>query len=223
MSQGRVKLDLCDLFSLLPKCAYSSCKDEEIASSGDEMQDFTINELDRMESDKNLFESVWRDDRGQLVYLSKRLSGRALNSDDSEGQENIDQESMDRSVMSRLLQISCKLDSVECATALIDGEIGLAPQVDEMDKFGRTALHNAAEMHATKCIELLLRKQARSDLKSKDGNAHLPLEMALYSKRQIEILHLFRSTTNLRFYQIQSFLVLLSFFPLFVLKFLLCA
>ncbi|KAF8390214.1 hypothetical protein HHK36_024737 [Tetracentron sinense] len=172
--------ELSNLFTSQPK-GVTSCKAEDIAS--EELQEFKIEEFGRLDTENSLFESVWRDDRVRLVYLSKRLSEKASNQEGFEGSEDTDLEPIDLRIVSRLLQLCCKFDSVECAAALINGEIGLVPHINEMDGDGRTALHNAAETHATRCIELLLRKGARTDLKSKDGRAQLALKTALSSRR----------------------------------------
>ncbi|XP_057953695.1 uncharacterized protein LOC131147990 [Malania oleifera] len=72
---------------------------------------------------------------------------------------------------------------MNCASALLNGDIGVVPLVNEMDDTGWSALHKAAELHAKKCVELLVKQGARPDIKCKDQQARLPLELALYSRR----------------------------------------
>lgn len=74
-------------------------------------------------------------------------------------------------------------DSVECAAALLNGEVGVVPLVNETDVRGRAALHTAAEVHARRCIELLLKKHARTDLRTRDGRRLLALDLSLCSSR----------------------------------------
>ncbi|PKA51963.1 Ankyrin repeat domain-containing protein EMB506, chloroplastic [Apostasia shenzhenica] len=116
-----------------------------------------------------LTEMVWLDDSSGFSSLMKL---------------NFDNEGLDASTSTRLLQLACKLDSVRCAKVLIEGQTGPFVCINEMDGLGRSPLHNAAEMLSTKCIDLLLQKHARTDLRSKDGDALLALEIALASKRK---------------------------------------
>ncbi|KAF9612729.1 hypothetical protein IFM89_003271 [Coptis chinensis] len=46
-------------------------------------------------------------------------------------------------------------------------------------------LYTAADMRSNRCIELLLRNRARTDLRSTDDSEELPIEMTLSSKRMI--------------------------------------
>ncbi|KAK3136830.1 hypothetical protein QOZ80_5BG0443110 [Eleusine coracana subsp. coracana] len=92
---------------------------------------------------------------------------------------------LDHEVSARLLHLACKHDAVQCARLLLEGGgSGLAPApVDARDKLTRTPLHVAAETHSARCIELLLSKNARVDLRVVDGQPLLPLEIALMSRR----------------------------------------
>ncbi|OEL20703.1 hypothetical protein BAE44_0018278, partial [Dichanthelium oligosanthes] len=91
---------------------------------------------------------------------------------------------LDQEMSTRLLHLACKHDAVECARLLLEGGSGItAAPVDARDKLTRTPLHVAAETHSARCIELLLSKNARTDLRVVDGRPLLPLEIALMSRR----------------------------------------
>nr|CAB3466256.1 unnamed protein product [Digitaria exilis] len=91
---------------------------------------------------------------------------------------------LDQEMSTRLLHLACKHDAVECARMLLEGGSGItAATVDARDQLTRTPLHVAAETHSARCIELLLSKNARTDLRVIDGRPLLPLEIALTSKR----------------------------------------
>ena len=174
-----------ELFSSLPKCVYSSSTSEDSQSPSDEefpMLGFEF--FDCAQIEKSLVKSIWRDDRVQFLTQSKRLfqnSGNQVNLEDDENRDS--PKLLDRSIVLKLLQWCCRFDSADCATALLNGEIGTLPFINEMDESGRTALHTAAEAHAARCVELLLRKRARTDLKSKDGTSQIALELSLSSRR----------------------------------------
>ncbi|KAM7252754.1 hypothetical protein ACFE04_008263 [Oxalis oulophora] len=90
----------------------------------------------------------------------------------------------ERFIISRIFHQCCLCDSIDCSTALLNGEVlGLVPLVNDDVEKGMTPLHAAAESHASRCVELLLKKHARTDCKSKDGRGLLPLELALCSHR----------------------------------------
>uniref|UniRef100_A0A7N0UZ88 Uncharacterized protein n=1 Tax=Kalanchoe fedtschenkoi TaxID=63787 RepID=A0A7N0UZ88_KALFE len=98
--------------------------------------------------------------------------------------DELDDERVENRGVSKLLRACCLFDSVECAEALLDGEVmGARPFVNEMDDAGFSPLHTAASVHAVKCIELLLRKNALTDIKSKDERSQVPLQLSLSSKR----------------------------------------
>ncbi|PAN21492.1 hypothetical protein PAHAL_3G470800 [Panicum hallii] len=91
---------------------------------------------------------------------------------------------LDQEMSTRLLHLACKHDAVECARLLLEGGSGItAAPVDARDQLTRTPLHVAAETHSARCIELLLSKNARTDLRVVDGRTLLPLEIALMSRR----------------------------------------
>ncbi|XP_058111119.1 uncharacterized protein LOC131254130 [Magnolia sinica] len=159
----------------------SSVKDEDLLFCDDDrLPDLQIKEIDEIDCEKRLTEFVWRDDKVRLVSLFKKIAEKALEKADL---EETDGENLVEPLGSRLLHLACKLDSVECAAALIDGEAGIPAHINKMDGSGRTPLQNAAEMNSVRCIDLLLRKQARTDLRSKDENSLLAIEIALASKR----------------------------------------
>lgn len=97
-------------------------------------------------------------------------------------------EPLDRGVVSKLLYLCCEFDSANVAAVLINGEIGgVVPLINEIDGVsGFSPLHTAAENHSLRCIELLLRKRARTDLKTKAGSGMLALELALRCSRSVQ-------------------------------------
>ncbi|XP_028555081.1 uncharacterized protein LOC110108457 isoform X2 [Dendrobium catenatum] len=121
---------------------------------------------------------VWQDDSSGFIALLKHSPDHALESPCSN-----EDDLLDPGGAASLLQLACKLDSVKCAQLLIEGQTGMAVNINEMDGFGRSPLHTAAEMLSSKCIDLLLRNRARTDLRSNDGDALLALEISLASQR----------------------------------------
>jgi len=97
---------------------------------------------------------------------------------------------LDQEMSTRLLHLACQHDAVECARLLLEGGSGItAAPVDARDQLTRTPLHVAAETHSARCIELLLSKNARTDLRVVDGRTLLPLEIALMSRRYVNVSH----------------------------------
>uniref|UniRef100_A0A0E0FDC1 RRM domain-containing protein n=1 Tax=Oryza meridionalis TaxID=40149 RepID=A0A0E0FDC1_9ORYZ len=91
---------------------------------------------------------------------------------------------LDQEMSTRLLHLACKHDAVQCARLLLEGGHGItASPVDARDQLTRTPLQVAAEAHSARCIELLLSKNARTDLKLVDGRPLVALEIALLSRR----------------------------------------
>ncbi|KAL0922402.1 hypothetical protein M5K25_006385 [Dendrobium thyrsiflorum] len=123
--------------------------------------------------ERRLAEMVWQDDSSGFISLLKHSPDHALESPCSNEDEGA----------ASLLQLACKLDSVKCAQVLIEGQTGMVVNINEMDGFGLSPLHTAAEMLSAKCIDLLLRNHARTDLRSNDGDALLALEISLTSQR----------------------------------------
>ncbi|ONK76927.1 uncharacterized protein A4U43_C02F1330 [Asparagus officinalis] len=140
-------------------------------------------EAEITDKESGLLHAIWQDDSSRLISLTKRKTKRAEGGLDRSDDTLNDHETIDPGTASRLLQLACRLDSVECAKVLVEGDTGAVVQINEMDGSGRTPLQTAAAMHSTKCIDLLLKKNARTDLQSKDGDSLLALEIALSSKR----------------------------------------
>uniref|UniRef100_A0A0E0MNV5 RRM domain-containing protein n=1 Tax=Oryza punctata TaxID=4537 RepID=A0A0E0MNV5_ORYPU len=91
---------------------------------------------------------------------------------------------LDQEMSTRLLHLACKHDAVQCARLLLEGGHGItASPVDARDQLTRTPLQVAAESHSARCVELLLSKNARTDLKLVDGRPLVALEIALLSRR----------------------------------------
>ncbi|KAL5232194.1 hypothetical protein ABZP36_030970 [Zizania latifolia] len=77
---------------------------------------------------------------------------------------------LDQEMSTRLLHLACKHDAVQCARLLLEGGHGItASLVDARDQLARTSLHVAAEAHSAWCVELLLSKNAHTDLRLVDA------------------------------------------------------
>jgi hypothetical protein len=74
--------------------------------------------------------------------------------------------------------LSCTFDSTNSLSQLLD-----RMPVDFQDDSGKTPLHYAAEHHSIRCIELLLKRRAKPDIKCNNG--YIPLEIALKSQRYV--------------------------------------
>ncbi|KAH0973709.1 hypothetical protein GBA52_025865 [Prunus armeniaca] len=160
------------LINSLPKCTYFSYnRDEKLAShADDDLRKETSEHFDFVEAESLLIKSVLRDNKAQLVTHTKRLADAST-------------EPLDRSTVSKLLHLCCNFDSPDCASALLGGELGTTPLVNEFDDSGKSALHTAALAHAAKCVEVLLKKHARTGLRTRDGRAQLALDLSLSSAR----------------------------------------
>ena len=120
----------------------------------------------------------------------------------------------------RLLHLACSLDSVACAKAIIEGQItfsGLSnisssssSVINAVDEHGRSALHHAAEKLSLRCIDLLLRKNAKTELRATysadHGFYYTPLEAALHNKRYVTMI-IFISSKILCIFLYQSFVI----------------
>lgn len=184
--QETVTFDLNEL----PKSDWFPCsviKDKEnlLPCKHDDLPlDPKSRDIDLITAEKSLAQCVWNDDSACLISLSHEIGKKASEKANLKG--NVDsslRESVYQSIASRLLHLACKLDSVDCAAALLKGECTLTAKISELDENGRTPLHNAAKEHSIRCIELLLQKAARTDFRSKDDDSLIPLEGALSSKR----------------------------------------
>ncbi|XP_072975636.1 uncharacterized protein [Typha angustifolia] len=170
-------LEIFRQFSCYEMDSFESCTDlASLLCSRRDPKDFLFDEdeIQAMDDDDDgatsitgelstLVEAIREDNTSQLISLTEA-----------------DHETLDPLTIAHLLRLACKLDSVECAKVFIEGEIGTAARINERDGSGRTPLQIAAEMHSANCIDLLLRKNARTDIISKDG---LALEIALSCKR----------------------------------------
>ncbi|XP_021673165.2 uncharacterized protein LOC110659514 isoform X2 [Hevea brasiliensis] len=168
------KCSITNISNSFPECAYSpyharahSDEDyspESLKSAAREVSITT-------DSETRLIKSIVQDDKAQLISLSRFFLDTNKSS------------TMELTVVSKLLHLCCAFDSVDCATALVNGELGAMPLVNEVDTAGLSPLHAAAEAHAARCVEMLLRKRARTDLKTRDGRGLLPLELSLSRTR----------------------------------------
>ncbi|CAN6702536.1 unnamed protein product [Malus baccata var. baccata] len=160
------------LTNSLPKCTYFSYNhDENVASkAGDDLRSAKSERFDFVEAESLLINSVFRDNKAQLVTHAKRFA-------EASG------EAIDRSTVLKLLHLCCNFDSPECASALLAGELGATPLVNELDDSGKSALHTAALAHAARCVEVLLKKHARTGLRTRDGRAQLALDLSLSNSR----------------------------------------
>ena len=68
-----------------------------------------------------------------------------------------DSNPLDRRVVSKLLHLCCASDSADSAAALLNGELGTLPLVNEFDdETGLSPLHTTAESHSKRCKTLPL-------------------------------------------------------------------
>lgn len=136
-----------------------------------------------MGNDNGVSRAVVDDDTALLLSAMESFRNVALGRlhKGSEASRILDQE-----MSTRLLHLACRHDAVECATLLLDGGHGImAPLVDARDQLTRTPLHVAAETHSARCIQLLLSRNARTDLRFVDGRPLIALEIALMSRRYV--------------------------------------
>ncbi|KAK9012578.1 hypothetical protein V6N11_040623 [Hibiscus sabdariffa] len=144
-------------------------------SNEDNFQNLTPIKAALLNFETALIDSATQDDKNLFLTHSRQLV------DDLD-----DDPSNRRGVALKLLLLCCYFDAIECATSLLNGEVGadFLPLVNGVDTDTKmTALQAAAEAHAARCLELLLKKRARTETKSKDGRSLLALEMALSSSR----------------------------------------
>ncbi|KAJ0245401.1 Serine/threonine-protein phosphatase 6 regulatory ankyrin repeat subunit [Hirschfeldia incana] len=116
-----------------------------------------------------LMDSVRRDRKSEFVSRAKRVF---LGQDPER----------ERGDALKLLAACCGCDSVNCASSIFNGDIGSVPYInDAVEDTGLSPLHTAAEADSPRCVEMLLKRRARTDMRSKDGRALLPLELSLCS------------------------------------------
>ncbi|CAH2044998.1 unnamed protein product [Thlaspi arvense] len=112
-------------------------------------------------------DSILKDDKSEFVSHAKRF----FVGGDLESQ---------RSEALKLLNACCRYDSLSCASSVINGNVGTVPYINDVAAdTGHSPLHTAAEADAPRCVEMLLKRRARTDIRSKDGLALLPLELSL--------------------------------------------
>ncbi|KAL9247717.1 hypothetical protein vseg_021119 [Gypsophila vaccaria] len=161
----------------LPKQSYSSPPFNQTSTSSSSSSASSSSTITTETSTKTtvnaLIRAIFRDNKAFLITQASHT--------------------LDRATASRLLHISCEFDSWNTAAALLNGEVrGVIPLINEVEaSSGHAPLHTAAENHATRCVELLLRKRARTDLKTRKATANncgvvsgggggmLPLELSL--------------------------------------------
>lgn len=136
---------------------------------------------DKMGKDNDVSRAVVEDDTALLLAavdsIKKAALGRLRNGSDVA-------RILDQEMSNRLLHLACRHDAVECARLLLDGEYGITPSaVDARDQLTRTPLHVAADAHSKRCIQLLLSRNARTDVRLLDGTRLVALEVALMSRR----------------------------------------
>ncbi|EOA25460.1 hypothetical protein CARUB_v10018798mg [Capsella rubella] len=118
-------------------------------------------------------DSVLKDNKSEFVLHAKRL----LAGEDEESK---------RIEALKLLTACCSYDSVKCASSIINGDVGSVPYINDVsDDTGLSPLHTAAESHAPLCVEMLLKRRARTDMRSKDERALIPLELSLSNGRDL--------------------------------------
>ncbi|KAL1203244.1 E3 ubiquitin-protein ligase XBAT32 [Cardamine amara subsp. amara] len=113
-------------------------------------------------------DSVLKDDKSEFISHAKRLFiGEDLESERNEAL--------------KLLSACCGYDSINCASSIINGDVGaVVPYINDVcSDTELSPLHTAAEAHAPRCIEMLIKRRARTDMRTKDERALLPLELAL--------------------------------------------
>ncbi|XP_060959035.1 uncharacterized protein LOC115700489 isoform X2 [Cannabis sativa] len=168
------RLGNAELRDSLPECTFSRYNTSpKVVSLMDEDDNQNTKSVDSEVNlaQESIIELICRDDKVGLTAQSKRVY-------------QLSSEPLDRSIASKLLHLCCVYDSVDCASALLCGEVGTVPLVNDVDdETGKSPLHTAAEAHAARCVELLLKKRARTDLRTRDGRAQLALELSLSSSR----------------------------------------
>ncbi|XP_062203831.1 uncharacterized protein LOC133906058 [Phragmites australis] len=152
----------------------------KVENSSEETSGTGTGSMDRVKTE-NFCRAVVEDNTALLLSavgsFRKEALGRIRKGSDAS-------RALDQEMSTRLLHLACKHDAVECARLLLEGGSGItAAPVDARDQMTRTPLHAAAETHSASCIELLLSKNARTDLRVVDGRPLLPLEIALMSRR----------------------------------------
>ncbi|KAL6136455.1 hypothetical protein ACLB2K_061750 [Fragaria x ananassa] len=155
-----------ELFNSAPKCTYFAYNGEDAASYSVANAASSANRFDSVEAETSLIRACYLDSKAELAAQTKQLAGQ-----------------LDRATATKLLHLCCNFDSADCASVILGGVLGAVPVVNECDDSGKSPLHTAASAHASRCVEVLLKKHARTDLRTKDGQAQLALELSLADTR----------------------------------------
>lgn len=135
--------------------------------------DSYVTELDNEEIRDNyaFLDSVLKDNKSEFISHAKRI----LVGEDAESE---------RIEAIKLLSACCSYDSINCASSIINGDVGSVPYINDVcSDTGLSPLHTAAEYNALRCVEMLLKRRARTDMRSKDERALIPLELSLSNGR----------------------------------------
>ncbi|OAP04790.1 hypothetical protein AXX17_AT3G31590 [Arabidopsis thaliana] len=147
-----------DSYSLYPTGKLSPVVDSYVTAEldGEEMRD-----------DYVFLESGLKDNKSQFISYAKRI----LVGEDAESE---------RIEALKLLTACCSYDSINYASSIINGDVGSVSYINDVcSDTGLLPLHTAAESHAPLCVEMLLKRRARTDMSSKDERALIPLEISL--------------------------------------------
>ncbi|KAG7559149.1 Ankyrin repeat-containing domain superfamily [Arabidopsis thaliana x Arabidopsis arenosa] len=148
--------EFCDSYSLYPTGKVSPV-------------DSYVTDVDNEEIRDNyaFLDSVLKDNKSEFISHAKRI----LVGEDAES-EKIE--------AIKLLTACCCYDSIHCASSIINGDVGSVPYINDVcSDTGLSPLHTAAEYNAPRCVEMLLKRRARTDMRSKDERALIPLELSL--------------------------------------------
>ncbi|ESQ34972.1 hypothetical protein EUTSA_v10009510mg, partial [Eutrema salsugineum] len=133
--------------------------------------DFTAGKVSpvgyNVNAEMRCLDSVLKDDRSEFFLHAKHL----FVGEDAE---------TERIEALKLLSACCSNDSINCASSIINGDVGSVPYIEDVcGDTGLSPLHTAAKSHAGRCVEMLLKQRARTDMRSKDERALIPLELSL--------------------------------------------
>ncbi|CAL9248190.1 unnamed protein product, partial [Arabidopsis halleri] len=148
--------EFCDSYSLYPTGKVSPV-------------DSYVTDVDNEEIRENyaFLDSVLKDNKSEFISHAKRI----LVGEDAESE---------RIEAIKLLTACCCYDSINCASSIINGDVGSVPYINDVcADTGLSPLHTAAEYNAPRCVEMLLKRRARTDMRSKDERALIPLELSL--------------------------------------------
>ncbi|CAN8266009.1 unnamed protein product [Cochlearia groenlandica] len=150
MELATLSFDFTEIYDSFPKSSRNLCSAGKVSPDGG-----------------SFIDSILTDDKSEFVSHAKRLFFG----------ENLESERIEAL---KLLSFCCGYDSLGCASSVINGDVGSVPYINDVDAdTGLSPLHTAAESNSPLCVEMLLKRRARTDMRSKDGRALLPLELAL--------------------------------------------